>query len=558
MGAASCRRELGAGSACLVADGAEGDFLTDVQDVVADTLKVGEHLGVEHTALVRAGAGLHPVDLSLAEIFGHVVDLLLDLLDFLDVAAVLLDTQHHIQRLIADLLHLADLLDDLGGKADLLLLNHVGVFADVHCVVADALQVAADLKQHAHVLRILRVALLDQHAGNVFGNFLVQKVDVFLAVAHLLQQAGVAFADGIEAERDVFFCHLGHAGQLVADCVDGNGGDTDLGFASGLNRNHGLDVLQMHGVFLLLRAVRKDLGRHFCQLCAEWQQQQGGGDVEDGVGVRNLSRYVWRQALHQRNKWRYHADDGEDNGADDVKGKVDDGGALGVAAGADGRQHCRDAGTDVLAEQDINRLRKADNAAGSQRLQDTDRSGGRLDDRGEDCACQDAQNRIGELGHQRDEGFGLTQRHHRGAHHVHADEQDAQTGNDLAEVVQLLLLEKNNHRHTDKGEQRGDGADVQRNQLTGDGGADVGAHDDPHRLLQGHHARVDKADNHDGGGRRGLNDGGDTGSHQYAQDAVCGQTFQNAFHLVAGGGFQAVAHHLHAVQEKAQTAQQTN
>ena len=82
----------------LVADGAEGDFLTDVQDVVADTLKVGEHLGVEHTALVRAGAGLHPVDLSLAEIFGHVVDLLLDLLDFLDVAAVLLDTQHHIQR----------------------------------------------------------------------------------------------------------------------------------------------------------------------------------------------------------------------------------------------------------------------------------------------------------------------------------------------------------------------------------------------------------------------------------------------------------------------------
>ena len=61
-------------------------------------------------------------------------------------------------------------------------------------------------------------------------------------------------------------------------------------FAAGLNRNRGLDVFQVHDVFLLLWAVGKNLGRHLCQLCAKRQQQQGGGDVEDGVGVGNLRR----------------------------------------------------------------------------------------------------------------------------------------------------------------------------------------------------------------------------------------------------------------------------
>ena len=42
-----------------------------------------------------------------------------------------------------------------------------------------------------------------------------------------------------------------------------------------------------------------------------------------------------------------------------------------------------------------------------------------------------------------------------------------------------------------------------------DGRADVGAHDDVDGLTQRHQARVDKADHHDRGGGRALNDGRD-------------------------------------------------
>ena len=77
----------------LVADGAEGDFLTDVQDVVADTLKVGEHLGVEHAGLrpSRRPSCIRSIWLwrnssVMSSIFCSIC------CDFLESAAVLLDT----------------------------------------------------------------------------------------------------------------------------------------------------------------------------------------------------------------------------------------------------------------------------------------------------------------------------------------------------------------------------------------------------------------------------------------------------------------------------------
>ena len=122
-----------------------GDLLTDIEDMVADTLKVGEHLRIEHTAFIGAFSGLHTVDLTLAEAFGHVVDLLLDGFDRVQVLAVCLIVQQQIKSIAADFLHLLDLDHDLLGEGNLFFFDHVGVFADVHSVVADALEVATDL-----------------------------------------------------------------------------------------------------------------------------------------------------------------------------------------------------------------------------------------------------------------------------------------------------------------------------------------------------------------------------------------------------------------------------
>lgn len=50
-------------------------------------------------------------------------------------------------------------------------------------------------------------------------------------------------------------------------------------------------------------------------------------------------------------------------------------------------------------------------------------------------------------------------------------------------MVEHYLLYKNNKYNADKGKERGDGAYVKGDQLSGDGSSDIGAHDNPDRLL---------------------------------------------------------------------------
>ena len=124
-------------------------------------------------------------------------------------------------------------------------------------------------------------------------------------------------------------------------------------------------------------------------------------------------------------------------------------------------------------------------------------------------------------------------------------------------MVNLGFLEEYDHRHAHKRKKRGQLADIKRNQLTGDRGADIRAHDDPHCLPQRHHTGVDKADDHDGRGGGGLNGGSDARADQHSEKTICREFFQDPLHPVAGRGLKTGAHHLHAVQEQRQTAQES-
>ena len=90
--------------------------------------------------------------------------------------------------------------------------------------------------------------------------------------------------------------------------------------------------------------------------------------------------------------------------------------------------------------------------------------------------------------HQVDERLRILQRLHGSAHGVHTDKQDSQSSDDLAIMAPDGTLDEHDDGHATEGDERGQSANVQHNQLGGDGGADVGTHDDPDRLLQGHHA----------------------------------------------------------------------
>ena len=235
---------------------------------------------------------------------------------------------------------------------------------------------------------------------------------------------------------------------------------------------------------------------------------------------------------------------------------MDEGGALGVAVSAQAGQKSGDTGTDVLAKEHKDRVIQSHHTAQGQRLKDTDAGRGALDHRGEERAGQNAQDGIGEGSEEIDKGLIVPQRSHGGAHQLHAQEEDAQTGNDLADAVDLLLLEHGDEHHAEEGQQRRDEAHVQRNEKAGHGGTHVGTHDHANRLLKGHQAGVDESHHHDSGRRGALNDCRNTGAHQDAQDPLGSEHFQNGLQAVTCRDFQTRAHNVHAVQKQGKSAEE--
>ena len=139
---------------------------------------------------------------------------------------------------------------------------------------------------------------------------------------------------------------------------------------------------------------------------------------------------------------------------------------------------------------------------------------------------------------------------------------------DCADVLFLAGLAEHGEGDADEGQHGGEGVGLQQLQDEaaalqtaqgedpgGDGGADVGTHDDTHGLLQSHNAGVNKADDHDGGCGGGLDHAGDGEAGEKTGEFVGGQLGEDHFQLAAGGALQGIAHHVHAEQEQAQAAQ---
>lgn len=83
---------------------------------------------------------------------------------------------------------------------------------------------------------------------------------------------------------------------------------------------------------------------------------------------------------------------------------------------------------------------------------------------------------------------------HRIAHHIQADKENAETGDDAADLANHQLFAEGIHQYADQQERRSDIRKLEGDQLGGDGGADVCAENDACRLINIHQPRVDEAE----------------------------------------------------------------
>ena len=112
------------------------------------------------------------------------------------------------------------------------------------------------------------------------------------------------------------------------------------------------------------------------------------GDRNAQIGCGGIQDRGLQQGGNQAEYGQPH------DGADNVKGKMDDRGTLRVLVGAEGGQQRGHTGADILTHDDGNSRGIGNRTGSGQGLQDTHRRGAGLDDGGQNSTHQNTQNRV--------------------------------------------------------------------------------------------------------------------------------------------------------------------
>ena len=531
----------------------------DVGAVVGDTLQVCQVVVEDEAHLDGALTALQAQDVAGADLLDETVD---GFFQSFHTAGLI-----HIVGVVGGEGAVHDLVDggadhlQLGlggvGELELLLVELTGVVLEVHAVVADTLEVADGVENTGN------------HTDIVGGSALLGDMHQVTAQAVLIDvQLVLVFGDlGLPGFGVLVILLHGKAEGLPGQVAHLPGKVCTLGNSH--SRGTQQQGVQEGDLPVLLVFLHHLLGQLF-QLLGEGQQQAGGENIEDGVAHGDAGGgNGGSQELEAHNGVGTVEQHQADGGTDEVEGGVDGGDLLCVAVDADGADDRSNGGADVLAHDDGNGGAVADGAGEGQGLQNTNRSGGGLDDGGEDRAEQHTQDGIGEGGEQAGEGGHFRNGLHGAAHELHAGHQHGEAHQHPADVPAALLLGSHDEQNADEGQQgreilgfeelHEDVAALKARQGQdpgGDGGADVGTHDDADGLAEGHDAGVDKAHQHDGDGGGGLDGHGDADTQQQALEGVGGHAFEQALQLAAGHFLQALGHQVHAVEEESQATQE--
>ena len=278
----------------------------------------------------------------------------------------------------------------------------------------------------------------------------------------------------------------------------------------------------------------------------------------DTVGKREADQRV-KRIINRR----------KEDHARDLGDQINHGRPFAVDRRADGGQQHRHGRADGNAHDDGKRYGKINDAGRRERLQNADCGRRGLQHAGKQRTKEDAEERIGEGRQDADKGRVLAQRRNGGGHCGHTEHQDREAHQDIADVLFGRVL----CRHT---QNDADDRDHARERRRGEqvepasGRADVGKTDDPARdgrtedraqhdgngLPHLHHTGVDKADDHDRCGGRGLDHRRYAGAQQKALDGIAGQPVQNQLQFIARDLLQSVPHQGHAEQKQRDAAQQ--
>ena len=493
-----------------------------------------------------------------------------------DVVVVAQVAVHHVQGLLHQLAHMLQIGVQTGVEMHSVLALVPPRHGNLVDRVADGFEVVYDAQHGANALRGVLRHIARAHLGEELRDFHLHAVGDVLVF-------GYAGHDGIEglvalgrAQARQEGVHAQHPLRELRNLALG-ALQVELGSAEPV----ALDVGQAELVLAALLGLGLHHPVHNLQyLRNEERQDDGVAHVEHrveqrdghwyGLGIVSLvgGRHIGaasghalgevrnephqRRENHQRNHHTHH-----------VEHQVGTGGLLARRVGHHGRQVGRDGGADVLAHDQGHGHIEPDPAVvahhqrnghhGRRRLH---QAGQRRTDGDEEQYGPEPVVAHGPQGMQ--ESGILLKVGHGGLQQLHADEQQRQADDRLADGLHAVLVredEEQAHRRQQHRQAEAPGALAQAKE--GDDprrhrGADVGTHDDRHGPRQRQQTGIDEADHHHRRGRRTLDGRRHRRARQDAAQRLTRETAQHGPHFAARNLLQSLAHQFHGEQEHGQ------
>ena len=468
------------------------------------------------------------------------------------------DVEGVLHELVHDVEHALDILLAFGAELYVLQLEILQDVRDILCVVADTLDVGVHMEVSGDEVGVTERDRVLVDAREVGADLLREPVDIMLVFVDLREAICVIAQETLNCAVQVFEGHTGHALHLLLRHVDRDGRVRELAEVDVLKLVRAILlhlVLALHEQVgeaddLIHERVEHDDLEHLEQEVCEGDASAEGAGVVTGTGDRPDDHLDLRCEEQQQDK---HQD-----GAEDIKQKMDEGAALRVLLARDCGEDRTRACADVAAEDDEHTDPEVDEALCAHDDEDRDGDGRGLHDRGDDEAHEDAEHRVRERGQEVDDFRDVTECAHRGGHRGDADEEEAEAHHDFAGFFHDLIRDEVHHHGTREHEDRCDRGEAEGDEERGDGGTDVRAQDDAAGVVQRHEAGVHEGDGHDGGGAGGLDHGGEEQSDQEAGQAVAGEGFEDGTQLRAGDLLDTMAHHVHTCDKQAEASQKTH
>ena len=455
---------------------------------------------------------------------------------------------HGLQRELGDLHQICPAC--LGDGA-LALCQFGHILGQVHGVIGDPLHIGNHQQKLGQPGTFRGVQTVRPQGDQRLGDVVIQVVHRIFQIQNLLHLGGILLEEAVHGGLQALQGKLAHAGNF------------QLGIGQCHSRGNIGKLIDIHQPLMLgfpgLLGQHGDqhLGQFYKQIC-EGELHDHSGEGEDGVGVGDLTADIpGGQLLDQYQNLGNQGDErAQQDGADGVEQQIQNGGALAVAVGSQRSQQVGRDGADRRADDQIHRGGEAQNSLYGEGLENDCGGGGALQQSGEGNAEENGCHGIFQPAQQGDELLGLGQGSDGLLHGTDPHKEHTEAHDDGADIPHQILLQEQVHGSAREENHGCVGAEVKSGQLGGDGGTDIGTHDDADGLRQGHKRGVDEADDHHIGGRGALDHQRDRKAHQHGHEPVAGRLFQNDPQLVACGVAKAGGHERHAVQEQTYASQQ--